>query len=156
MRCLRLTFFPSWLTPMQAQLMQYLGNMGQSWVFTSYAARLIISMNYHEIKTSDLPVPHEDEIKGCLFCCYYLDRTLGALFRRPLSLPEPVLSVSELSSIFVTDAHATIMPVVLDLARVQGELLKCSKLSDKSMILARHSDLNDQITAMYPKLHCVS
>ncbi|KAJ5246540.1 transcriptional regulator family: Fungal Specific TF [Penicillium chermesinum] len=140
----------------QAQLMQYLGNMGQSWVFTSYAARLIISMNYHEIKSADLPLAHEEEIKGCIFCCYYLDRTLGSLFHRPLSLPEPRLSVTELASVFSNDLHATLMPVVLDLARVQGELLKCCKLADRGAKLAHQSNLNDQMVEIFPRLHCVS
>lgn len=135
--------------------MQYLGNMGQCWVFMSYAARLIISMNWHEIKASDSPFPYEEEIKGCIFCCYYLDRTLSALFRRPLSLPEPKLSVTDLASVFEADAHAPLMPVVLDLARVQGELLKCSKLTTQHEKLARHTDLGDYLIAMHPKVHCV-
>ncbi|KAJ6144808.1 hypothetical protein N7470_008703 [Penicillium chermesinum] len=46
------------------------------------------------------------------------------------------------------------MPVVLDLARVQGELLKCCKLADRGAKLAHQSNLNDQMVEIFPRLHC--
>ncbi|GAA91343.1 miscellaneous Zn(II)2Cys6 transcription factor [Aspergillus luchuensis IFO 4308] len=106
-----------------AKLMQQTGRMDQCWVLNSYAARLIVALNYHEI---DHLTPDNKEILSAVFWCYYLDKTLSSLFIRPMSLPEPCMPLDQMHRKDESMAYGTVVEIISDLARVQGELLDIS------------------------------
>ncbi|KAI2910086.1 hypothetical protein CBS63078_4218 [Aspergillus niger] len=106
-----------------AKLMQQTGRMDQCWVLNSYAARLIVALNYHEI---DHLTPDNEEILSAVFWCYYLDRTLSSLFIRPMSLPEPCMPLDQMLRKDESMAYGTVVEIISDLAQVQGELLDIS------------------------------
>ncbi|KAI2895203.1 transcriptional regulator family: Fungal Specific TF [Aspergillus niger] len=106
-----------------AKLMQQTGRMDQCWVLNSYAARLIVALNYHEI---DHLTPDNEEILSAVFWCYYLDRTLSSLFIRPMSLPEPCMPLDQMLRKDESMAYGTVVEIISDLAQVQGELLDLS------------------------------
>ncbi|KAJ5098841.1 hypothetical protein N7532_005842 [Penicillium argentinense] len=128
--------------PNQAFLMQYTGNMSQAWVINSYAARQIVALKYHEIGN---PV-------HSLYWCYYLDRTLSALFLRPFSLPEPQMSPAELVIPDKSLPHMPLIRILLELVRIQGDLSNCGKADSTHQILANHSKLQDKMETIKSSL----
>ncbi|CAG7951033.1 unnamed protein product [Penicillium olsonii] len=135
-----------------AFFMQYLGNMSQSWILNSYAARLIVALDYHEIRNplgeSDL----DEEIHSVVYWCFYLDRTLSTLLYRPLSLPEPRISPTNLITGDRSLPHIPLIRILLDLAQIQGELLDCGKTGNTRDIIERHSRLQERMEIIRPKL----
>jgi hypothetical protein len=136
--------------------MQFLGNMSQSWILNSYAARLIVALDYHELHSplgnSDL----DEEIHSAVYWCFYLDRTLSTLLYRPLSLPEPRISPTRLIADDQSLPHIPLIRILLDLAQVQGELLDCGKMGDTRQIVANHSRLQDRMEVIHSRLESVS
>lgn len=106
----------------QALLMQHLGRLNQCWVLTSYAARQIVSLNYH----SNLRVPAnsdlERDVNSVVYWCYYLDRTLSSLLGRPSSLPDLDIAPTDLIVLDPSSPYDSLLRVLLDLAQVQGKL----------------------------------
>ncbi|OQE40043.1 hypothetical protein PENCOP_c006G00166 [Penicillium coprophilum] len=135
-----------------ALLMKYLGNMSQSWVLNSYAARLISVLGYHEIRNPHRNSNLDEEIHSVVCWCFYLDRTLSTLLYRPLSLPEPRISPSDLISPDQSLAHIPLIRVLFDLAQVQGELLNCEKADHTRQIIANLSRLQERMEVIYSKL----
>ncbi|OGM50778.1 hypothetical protein ABOM_000742 [Aspergillus bombycis] len=70
-----------------AMLMQFLGNMSQSWMLTSFAARTITFLGYQSLDTN-ASSESDIEIRACVFWCHYLDKVLSSLFMKPPSLPQ--------------------------------------------------------------------
>ncbi|RAQ78479.1 hypothetical protein COH21_011994 [Aspergillus flavus] len=105
-----------------ALLMQHLGRLNQCWVLTSYAARQIVSLNYH----SNLRVPAnsdlERDVNSVVYWCYYLDRTLSSLLGRPSSLPDLDIAPTDLIVLDPSSPYDSLLRVLLDLAQVQGKL----------------------------------
>ncbi|KAJ5587208.1 transcriptional regulator family: Fungal Specific TF [Penicillium hispanicum] len=135
-----------------AFLMQYLGNMSQAWLLNSFAARLLTAMNYHDIQDPAQYSSHDEEIHSSVYWCYYLDRTLSALLRRPVSLPELETYPRNLICAHTRMPYGPFMPILLDLAQVQGELLACGTSNDARQVLAHHSKLQDRMTAIHSSL----
>jgi hypothetical protein len=141
---------------LQAFLMQYLGNMSQSWILNSYAARLIVALDYH---ASENPLGNSDldeEIRSAVYWCFYLDRTLSSLLYRPLSLPELRISPTSLINHDQSLPHIPLIRILLDLAQIQGELLGCGKTGDTRQIIANHSRLQDRMEVIHSQLEAVS
>lgn len=67
--------------------MQFLGNMSQSWMLTSFAARTITFLNYQSLNPNTSN-EGDIEIHACVFWCHYLDKILSSLFMKPPSLPK--------------------------------------------------------------------
>ncbi|KAJ5360292.1 transcriptional regulator family: Fungal Specific TF [Penicillium concentricum] len=135
-----------------AFLMQYLGNMSQSWILNSYAARLISVLGYHEIRNPHGNSNLDEEIHSAVCWCFYLDRTLSTLLYRPLSLPEPRISPTDLLSPDQSLPHIPLIRVLFDLAQVQGELLNCGKADNTRQIIANHSRLQERMEVIHSKL----
>ncbi|CAG7991572.1 unnamed protein product [Penicillium salamii] len=135
-----------------ALFMQYLGNMSQAWILNSYAARLIVALDYHEVRNplgnSDL----DEEIRSVVYWCFYLDRTLSTLLYRPLSLPEPRISPTNLITDDQSLPHIPLLRILLDLAQIQGELLDCGKAGDTRHIIERHSRLQERMEIIRSRL----
>ncbi|KAJ5794629.1 transcriptional regulator family: Fungal Specific TF [Penicillium paradoxum] len=135
-----------------ALFMQHRGNMSQAWILNSYAARLITALDYHEVcnplGNSDL----DEEIHSAVYWCFYLDRTLSTLLYRPLSLPEPRISPTNLISADQSLAYIPLIRILLDLAQIQGELLNCGKEDTTLQTLANHSKLQDRMGVIYSRL----
>ncbi|KAJ5087373.1 hypothetical protein N7456_010989 [Penicillium angulare] len=79
-----------------ALLMQHLGKPNQCWLFTSYAARQIIALDFHKIRRQSIVSDLDQEIHDAVYWCYYLDRTLSSLLGRPASLPDLEVPPAEL------------------------------------------------------------
>lgn len=135
--------------------MQYLGNMSQAWLLNSFAARLLIAMNYHDVQDPAQHSSHDEEIYSSVYWCYYLDRTLSALLRRPVSLPELETYPRHLISTRAPMPYGLFMPILLDLAQVQGELLACGNSNDTRQVLAHHLKLQDRMTVIHSDLQNV-
>lgn len=136
--------------------MQYTGNMSQSWVLTSYAARQIVALKYHEIHGPIERSDQNEEIQSSLYWCYYLDRTLSALLLRPLSLPEPLISPADLIVPDRSLLHMPLIRIILELSQIQGDLLSCGKADDTRQILANHSRLQERMDTIKSSLNAVS
>jgi hypothetical protein len=141
---------------MQALLMQYLGNVSQSWILNSYAARLVAALGYHEIGSSHQNSELDEEISSSVIWCYYLDRTLSSLLYRPLSLPEPRISPAKMISARPSLPHMPLFRILLDLAQVQGELSNCGKAADTGQIIVNHSKLQEKMEMIHSSLQSVS
>lgn len=136
--------------------MQYLGNMNQSWIFNSYAARLITALGYHEIRNPVRNSILDEEIHSAVFWCFYLDRTLSTLLYRPLSLPEPRISPMNLITVDQSLPHFPLIQILVDLAQVQGELLNCGMADNTRQIIANHSRLQERMQAICSEIQSVS
>lgn len=135
--------------------MQQTGRMDQCWVLNSYAARLIVALNYHEI---DHLTPDNEEILSAVFWCYYLDRTLSSLFIRPMSLPEPCMPLDQMLRKDESMAYGTVVEIISDLAQVQGELLDLSlngKRRYATEISARCEYLRSRMHGIHIKMEAV-
>ncbi|CAI7593689.1 unnamed protein product [Penicillium crustosum] len=135
-----------------AFFMQYLGNMSQSWILNSYAARLITALGYHEIRNPVGNSNLDEEIRSAVCWCFYIDRTLSTLLYRPLSLPEPRISLTNLLTADRSLPHFPLIRVLLDLAQVQGELLICGMADNTRQIIANHSRLQERMEAIYSNI----
>lgn len=144
------------ITIEQAFFMQYLGNMSQSWIFNSYAARLITALGYHEIRNPPGMSNLNEDIYSAVCWCFYLDRTLSTLLYRPLSLPEPCISPANLISADQNLPHIPLIRILFDLAQVQGELLNCGNADNTRQIIANHSRLQERMEVIYSRLQSVS
>ncbi|KAJ5273011.1 hypothetical protein N7478_008136 [Penicillium angulare] len=109
-----------------ALLMQHMGRPNRCWLFTSYAARQIIALNFHKIRRLSIVSDLDQEIHDAVYWCYYLDRTLSSLLGRPPSLPDLEVSPAELLLINPASPYNNLLRVILDLAEVQGKLLTVS------------------------------
>ncbi|KAL4925997.1 Zn(II)2Cys6 transcription factor [Aspergillus undulatus] len=138
-----------------ALLMQYLCRLNQCWVFISYAAKQIVSLNYHRIRTTSASTDHEQEIYSAVYWCYYLDRTLSSLLGRPPSLPDLQVSPTDLIPSEPSSPYDTLIRVVLDLAQIQGKLHAiscCDGRSTKLMMLETCQQLESQMQSLLSKL----
>ncbi|CAG8895942.1 unnamed protein product [Penicillium egyptiacum] len=135
-----------------ALFMQYLGNMSQSWILNSYAARLITALGYHEIRNSPGISSLDEETHSAVCWCFYLDRTLSSLLYRPLSLPEPRISPASLISTDQSMPHIPLIRILFDLAQVQGELLDCGNADNTRQIIANHSRLQERMEVIHSRL----
>lgn len=102
--------------------MQHTTNISQCWLLNSYAARQVVSLNYHK------PCPPSqsgcnDEIQSAVYWCYYLDRTTSALLIRHPSLPELHAPPTDFITTDMSSPYNRLLFVLLDLAKVQGTLL---------------------------------
>lgn len=139
--------------------MQYVGRLNQCWVLMSYAARQITSLNYHRIRRTPTSTTEEQDICMAVYWCYYLDRTLSALFGRPPSLPGLQVSPSDLIPLDPSSLYDTMIRVILDLAQIQGELHEisnCGNRESKSAILETCRDLESRMSNILPILQTVS
>ncbi|KAE8372264.1 hypothetical protein BDV26DRAFT_286095 [Aspergillus bertholletiae] len=106
-----------------ALLMQHTTNISQCWLLNSYAARQIISLNYHRPCYPPSPSGCNDEIQSALYWCFYLDRTTSALLMRHPSLLELPAPPTGFTSSNPSSPYNKLLFVLLDLAKVQGTLL---------------------------------
>lgn len=136
--------------------MQYLGNVSQSWIFNSYAARLITALGYHEIRNAVGNSSLDEEIRSAVCWCFYLDRTLSTLLYRPLSLPDLRIPPTNLITADQSLPHIPLIRILLDLAQVQGELLNCGMADNTHQIIANHSRLQERMETIYSKIQSVS
>lgn len=139
--------------------MQKLGKMNQSWVLNSYAARLIVSLNYHEVDGFTPDSGMNEEIHSSLWGCYYLDRTLSYLFVRPPSLPELRVPPSQLVHADTTLLYGPLIGIILDLAQVQGELLDLLLNGQRKFaaeVSAKYENIQARMSKIYSNLHSVS
>ncbi|KAI9035338.1 Zn(II)2Cys6 transcription factor [Aspergillus affinis] len=133
-------------------LMQSLGRANHSWVLTSYAARLIVSLNYHDI--SD-PSNGEEEVKSSLYWCYYVDRTLSALLIRPPSLPNLQVSPTDLVRMDTSVPYTPLIRIIIDLSQIQDQLLDISlhgKHRSSSQVLAHCQGLQERMCIIHNNL----
>lgn len=143
---------------LQALLMQHLGGLHQCWTLTSYAARQIVSLNYHKIRRLPANSEQEQEIYSAVYWCFYLDRTLSSLLCRPPSLPELEVSPTDLIILDPSSPYEKLLRILLDLAQVQGKLhgISCagSNVSD-SRIVQLCQDLESNMQSILPRLQSV-
>ncbi|KAJ5288617.1 transcriptional regulator family: Fungal Specific TF [Penicillium angulare] len=120
---------PPSLTLLQAllsgkRLMQYLGNMSRCWMFTAFASRVIVALNYHSITNTIPQNAKEEEIHACVYTCYYFDSTLSLLLLRPPSLPELKVEPAQLIHRDPELPTTAMIIGIVELAQVKGTLLK--------------------------------
>lgn len=131
-------------------LMQFLGNMPQSWMMTSFAARTITLLNHH-VHTSDTFSEQTDEMKLSTTWCFYLDKVLSALFQKPPSLPKlgfDSVTLTQWGTFplvfqFMVEM-ASIMDRALELQLRCGEIEKTQSLSRIDKIIQDTYDLYDK------------
>ncbi|KAL4800761.1 hypothetical protein BDV19DRAFT_375440 [Aspergillus venezuelensis] len=138
-----------------ALLMQYLGRLNQCWILISYASKQIISLNYHRMRKTPASTEHEQEIYNAVWWCYYLDRTLSSLLGRPHSLPDLLVSPTDLIPSDPSSPFDGLIRVVLDLAQVQGRLHAlscCEGRSTKTSALETCQQLETKMHDILPRI----
>ncbi|OJJ48592.1 hypothetical protein ASPZODRAFT_150788 [Penicilliopsis zonata CBS 506.65] len=137
-----------------ALLMQYLGYMNQSWMINSFATRLIVALQYHQVSELTPATKFDKQVRSCLYWCYYLDRTLSALLLRPLSLPELRVAPTDLIGEETSLAHLPLISILLELAQVQGELLQIQSESKShhQILASQHDKLQEQLGRIHVRL----
>lgn len=118
--------------------MQFLGNMSQSWMMTSFAARTITFLNHH-VHTSDTSGEQDGDMKLGMAWCFYLDKVLSALFKKPSSLPK--LTVDPIA-ITQSDAFPSSSPVFQFMVEMAGIMdrafdlqLRCGEIEKAQSLL---------------------
>ncbi|KAL4815769.1 hypothetical protein BDW67DRAFT_185489 [Aspergillus spinulosporus] len=108
-----------------ALLHQMLGNITKAWNLTSFAAQLLVAMNYHTI-SPDTPIQsqEDEDARYCLFSCHYLDKSLSMHLLRPPSLPRLRVSPASLVPMEGEAALGVIAKTVVELAEIQEAALE--------------------------------
>ncbi|KAF9895202.1 hypothetical protein FE257_000104 [Aspergillus nanangensis] len=138
-----------------ALLMQHLGRISQCWILISYAARQIVSLNYHKVRKTHGQSHMEQEIYSIVYWCFYLDRTLSALLFRPPSLPDLKVPPTELIKLHPSSPYDTLIHILLDLAQIQGKLHTiscCGNHGSNRQILEICEILEGQMKSIVPNL----
>lgn len=99
--------------------MQLQGDMCQCWTLTSFASRILVSLNYHTLNGSSPSDGTESQIHGAVFTCYYLDKALSSLLLRPPSLPELQLKPADLVQLDLDVPFSAVMKTLVELAQIQ-------------------------------------
>ncbi|CAG7939139.1 unnamed protein product [Penicillium salamii] len=106
-----------------AAVVQLHGDTTRSWFLVSLASRAIVALGYHKMMTFDPESDEENEIRRCLYYCYYMDKTLSMLLLRSPSLPQLPFNPADL---VYTDPQLPIslhVKILVKLARVQDVAL---------------------------------
>lgn len=111
--------------------MQTRGEMFQSWRLTAFAAKNMVSLNYHTTAEICPSTEQEQDIHLALMTCFYLDKSLSLLLLRPPSLPTLKIKPAELLCIDPFVPLTAIMKSIVELAQIQESAI--------DIILKRHS-----------------
>ncbi|RAH62252.1 hypothetical protein BO85DRAFT_516783 [Aspergillus piperis CBS 112811] len=108
-----------------ALLHQMQGNITKAWTMTSFAARLLVALNYHTV-SNDTPIQsqEDEDARRCLFSCHYLDKSLSMHLLRPPSLPRLRFSPASLRTTNGQAGLAMIAKTVSEFAEVQEAALE--------------------------------
>lgn len=117
--------FGQHLTKAKALLHQMQGNITKAWTMTSFAARLLVALNYHTV-SSDTPIQsqEDEDARRCLFSCHYLDKSLSMHLLRPPSLPRLRFSPASLRATNGQAGLAMIAKTMSEFAEVQEAALE--------------------------------
>ena len=148
--------------------MQHIGRFNQCWVFTSYATRQIMSLNYHNIRQIPPASPIEQDIRCAVYWCYFFDSTFSALLSRPSSMPSidvhPINLSKSASFTAYQKMHRFLVELSLDQVMLnemsRGENITNSKVFDTCQHL--ESDLQallprlQEVRSGFPRLYSFS
>ncbi|KUL86856.1 hypothetical protein ZTR_05281 [Talaromyces verruculosus] len=121
-----------------AIFMQNQGDMSRSWTLTAFAARTLVSLNYHTI---DKRAPSDGELPdvyGAIYICYYLDKILSVLLLRPPSLPRLRVKPADLVHLEPRLPLSACVKVMVCFGQIQEGILD---------IFFNHSVTNEQVIA---------
>lgn len=104
--------------------MQYLGNMPRCWMFTAFASKVIVALNYHNITNTIPQNEKEEEIHSCVYTCYYFDTTLSLLLLRPPSLPELKVEPAQLIHLDPDIPTTPMIVGIVELSHIKTSLLQ--------------------------------
>lgn len=107
----------------QARLMRYLGNMTRSWMLTSQASMIIVSLNYHNITDTIPRTETEENIHDCVYTCYFFDKTLSLLLLRPSSLPDLKVRPTQLVHLDPDLPTSAMIKGIVEYSELKGDLL---------------------------------
>jgi Fungal specific transcription factor domain. len=103
--------------------MRYLGNMTRSWMLTSQASTMIVSLNYHNITDPSPRNEIEKNIHSCVYTCYCFDKTLSLLLLRPPSLPDLKVRPTQLIHLDPDLPTSAMIKGVVEFAELKSDLL---------------------------------
>ncbi|KAJ5922045.1 hypothetical protein N7516_009748 [Penicillium verrucosum] len=106
-----------------ARLMRYLGNMTRSWMLTSQASMIIVSLNYHNITDTIPRTEIEENIHDCVYTCYFFDKTLSLLLLRPSSLPDLKVRPTQLVHLDPDLPTSAMIKGIVEYSELKGDLL---------------------------------
>ncbi|KAE8369177.1 hypothetical protein BDV27DRAFT_153253 [Aspergillus caelatus] len=138
-----------------ALLMQHTTNISQCWLLNSYAARQIISLNYHKPCYPPSQSGCNDEIQSAVYWCFYLDRTTSALLIRHPSLPEVHAPPTKFIVTNMSSPYNRVLFVLLDLAKVQDTLLDVTLNGgdkSRSRIFEIFQDVQERMDRVYSSI----
>ncbi|KAH8589549.1 hypothetical protein B0O99DRAFT_334235 [Bisporella sp. PMI_857] len=122
-----------------ALFMQLQGDMSRSWTLTAFAARILVSLNYHVTDKGLTSNETDQNIHGALYSCYYLDKILSALLLRPFSLPK----------LKVKPADLVRLDPQLPLSAIVKTMVEFGQILEGSLdILFNPSIITDQVAAI--------
>jgi hypothetical protein len=133
------------LTLDQAAVVQLHGDTTRSWFLVSLASRSIVALSYHKMTSFDSDSDEENEIRRCIYYCYYMDKTLSMLLLRPPSLPQLPFNPADLVP---TDPQLPIsmhVKILVKLARVQDVALSLVLKDPRHQILANKEFMLENI-----------
>ncbi|CAI7608153.1 unnamed protein product [Penicillium pancosmium] len=119
-----------------AAVVQLHGDTTRSWFLVSLASRSIVSMGYHKMMTFSPDSDEENEIRRCIYYCYYMDKTLSMLLLRPPSLPQLPFNPADLVHTDPQLAVSMHVKILVKLARVQDVALSLVLKDPRHQVLA--------------------
>ncbi|KAJ5749649.1 hypothetical protein N7533_006677 [Penicillium manginii] len=128
-----------------AAVVQLHGDTTRSWFLVSLASRSIVALSYHKMTSFDSDSDEENEIRRCIYYCYYMDKTLSMLLLRPPSLPQLPFNPADLVP---TDPQLPIsmhVKILVKLARVQDVALSLVLKDPRHQILANKEFMLENI-----------
>lgn len=129
--------------------MQFHGNMGQCWTLTSFASRILVSLNYHTWDGLSPSCDTESQIHGAIFTCYHFDKHLSSLLLRPPSLPELKIKPAELIQLDPHIPLSAIMKAIVELAQIQEVTLSLALKPGLSNETDQRNTINGLVETMY-------
>ncbi|KAJ5118632.1 uncharacterized protein N7443_007562 [Penicillium atrosanguineum] len=132
-----------------ATLMQFRGDVSQCWTLTSFASRILVSLNYHTLNGLSPSSDTESQIHGAIFTCYHFDKLLSSLLLRPPSLPELKVKPADLVQLDPHTPLTAIMKAIVELAQIQEVTLSLALKPDLSDETYQRNTINALVQTMY-------
>lgn len=131
------------LTFRKGAVVQLHGDTTRSWFLISLASRALVALGYHKMTNFNIASNETNEIRRCIYYCYYMDKTSSMLLVRPSSLPDLPFNPADLVHIDINQPISVHVKMLVKLARVQDVALSLMLNPSQQTLPAKDHVLKD-------------
>ncbi|KAJ5599833.1 hypothetical protein N7450_000900 [Penicillium hetheringtonii] len=124
-------------------VVQLHGDTTRSWFLISLASRALVALGYHKMTNFNIASNEANEIRRCIYYCYYMDKTSSMLLVRPSSLPDLPFNPADLVHIDINQPISVHVKMLVKLARVQDVALSLMLNPSQQTLPAKDHVLKD-------------